>query len=930
VRPRGLVSHAWSAITGAFLLFALLKPGAVEAHIDDLAFPTRPATGADALATIHGREIEVVEAMTCRDERRFITSLLGEGVRFGSWPTDTLFAKAAYISDRSYSRGRGSSCQTVEDDLAGWTPVVRQVLGDDALNASEDTLNRSYASLFGPSCQAPFHRVTDTVHRVTDTVVLGTFTPECLIAQIGTVLHQSRLGQWEWDKKTNELLYKNPGTDGLPCISSFRDGNHEGIKGDWDMSVVSYTRLSYFLHEVLDKNWQLALVQLGNDFPVPPGTPAQLPAGFTFQDAMRKLDQFLLTLRGPPNDGTYNLVLTCGNPDNSYGTATDYIDGNDVYDEAQGQEPSSTSEDFAKWLLVLLILLLLLAAAAAAAIAAAAAAGAAAAIAATVVAAVLVAAAAFLFVIFVSPGVEETENHLLMMNSSKYLKNKLMLVELNNSRNTEGFQELKEENEEVRLWLLERLEDIAEDDFVEYNSRPYGHWAMTGLLNLRDFSCEVTLDPIVANPAVGSTSCDQADRDLVTAVDAVLDLHSAKAALGSIEALRIIPFRRLVEENFKYATGKSLTEVGGGADHMIGAMQFWTGDTSHGPNGRASHPSLGVMVWHATSGYRPAEMILDVALDKSTPYEQTITHDGYERYVSGPGWLITAGGDSTRPAQGFTWVVGLTTYFVGVPDNDHGVGVPTTFMSRRGPAHDKYADFLRFDGVHEEWPDDGAKKLISFSDNRCVTENFACGWSLRIPPPVERCLRTASMLYPGLRFIDSAQCKEYSDATPSPTDDFYLAIFRAPCDADEDDCQGGNWGFFEVAPRSAFPSLDAYSKAVIAANASYIDSWAGSHGDEEIKFVQVTQGNRTLEFTPKDEDFGADCRACGGVINHDGGFLNLKGARFTIQHPRGGGRIFLDLDEDEHPVRRGEDGVKLCPSPPPGQPPIGEYCFDVP
>ena len=129
------------------------------------------------------------------------------------------------------------------------------------------------------------------------------------------------------------------------------------------------------------RNWQWALVPLGrNDFPVPEGAPGftppkQLPTGYTFQDAMRKLDQFLLTLRGPPNDGTYNLVLTCGNPDNSYGSATDYIEGNDVYDEAEGQEPSSTGRDFAKWLLALLFLLLLLALAAAAAAAAAALAG---------------------------------------------------------------------------------------------------------------------------------------------------------------------------------------------------------------------------------------------------------------------------------------------------------------------------------------------------------------------------------------------------------------------------------------------------------------------------------------------------------------------------------------------------------------------------
>ena len=922
----------------AALLAALVVSTQSHAKIEQVPFPSRPGNGAKALETMHEREVVVVETLACKDEIRFVENILGDGVRFGSWPTDQLFAKAAFISDRPFhTSSDGAYCFIKNFDVGEWNGVLGQIFPGENLVANAATLNRAYEWLFGPSCKDRF-RLDDVAHPnpVADTASSTSFnmTPECLVAQIGSVLRQPRLGQWEWDKKDNKLLYKNPGTDGLPCISSFRFKGEDGIKGDWDMSVVAYTRMSYFLHEALDINWQWALVPLSrNDLPVPPGTPAfappkQLPTGYTFQDAMRKLDQFLLTLRGAPNDGTYNLVLTCGNPDNSYGSATDYIKGNDVYDEAEGQRPSSTGSDFAKWLLALLILLILLALAAAAAAAAAALAGAAAA-AAAAAAAILVAAAAIVATVFISPGLEETENHLLMMNSSNYLKNKLMLVELNNSGDKEGFKKLEDENEEVRDWLLERFEDIAEDDFVEYNSRPYGHWSMTGLLNLHDFPCEVSTFPIVmVYPMRGTAACDDGDKTLVTAVDAVLDLHSAKAALGSLEAMRIVPFRRKAVENNRFATGRSLMEVGGGADHMIGALQFWTGVTEHGPKGEAHHASLGAMLWHATSGYRPPEMILDIALDKSTPYEQTITHGGYERYVSGPGWLITSGGDDTRPAQGFVWVFGATTYNIKVPDDDHGVGVPTTFMSRRGPAHDKYTDFVRFDGVHKNWDDDDdGNKLISFSNNRCVTENFACGDRLQLPPAVRACVNetAASRRRPGLLFIDSEVCNEYHDGGSLPSDHFYLAIFDSSCGATPESCRGGEWGFFEVAPRSSFASVDAYADAVIRANLNHIGKWGTAKADDEIKFVQVTQGNRTLEFEPEDEDFGADCRACGAIINRD------DDARFSIRHPRRGGRILVDLDDEDDPVRHGEGGISLCaPPPPPGQPWIGEYCFDRP
>jgi hypothetical protein len=119
--------------------------------------------------------------------------------------------------------------------------------------------------------------------------------------------------------------------------------------------------------------------------------------------------------------------------------------------------------------------------------------------------------------------------------------------------------------------------------------------------------------------------------------------------------------------------------------------------------------------------------------------------------------------------------------------------------------------------------------------------------------------------------------------------------------------------------------VDAYANALIRANLGHIGKWAGADADDDIEFAQVTQGGRTLEFEPEDEDFGADCRACGAIFNQD------DDARFSIRHPRRGGRILIDLDDEEKPVRHGEGGISLCALPPlAGKPGTGEYCFDRP
>ena len=75
--------------------------------------------------------------------------------------------------------------------------------------------------------------------------------------------------------------------------------------------------------------------------------------------------------------------------------------------------------------------------------------------------------------------VPETENHLLMIETSRYLTNQAMLGEL--GPNYPNADVIREQQEEVKNWLLARLQSIAKNDFQEYNSRAYQRYSINAI-----------------------------------------------------------------------------------------------------------------------------------------------------------------------------------------------------------------------------------------------------------------------------------------------------------------------------------------------------------------------------------------------------------------------------------------------------------------
>ena len=207
--------------------------------------------------------------------------------------------------------------------------------------------------------------------------------------------------------------------------------------------------------------------------------------------------------------------------------------------------------------------------------------------------------------------VEETENHLLMTEGSRYLKNRW----LRNHGNLAPRYDNATNGMEDRLLAL--LAAIRTTGFHEFNSQPYIGYTILGLLNLEAFASE---------------RLRASARDL-------LDTMNWNYALGSYRLRHFPPFRRRDE----YAAMTSLT-----AGYQTAYMTAWL---SHAPTplelpklqpGGETHAIIG-----ACLPYRPPDAVVRLLFDKGAGYFTRIGHGrdaSPEIDAAGPGFLLSAGG----------------------------------------------------------------------------------------------------------------------------------------------------------------------------------------------------------------------------------------------------------------------------------------------
>lgn len=265
--------------------------------------------------------------------------------------------------------------------------------------------------------------------------------------------------------------------------------------------------------------------------------------------------------------------------------------------------------------------------------------------------------------------VRETENHILMTEGSRYLKNRWL--------HTHGSTAPRHDNlaNGLERKLLAVLAEPAVNGLYEFNSQPYIAYTITALLNLEAF---------------GSDAVRAAAR---TALDTINFAY----ALGSYRLRHYPPFRR----NTGYAASPSLT-----FGYQTVFMHAWL---SYIP-GRFEAPfipgSTGTHAIIATAlPYRPPDRVVQLLHDKGPGYFVQLGHglgSSPELFTAGPGFLLSAGGvhrgeRSFIAARPITLLLDDTAatlpevFHLGGPGSDfrgwNNTGVFENFACAAGPVH---------------------------------------------------------------------------------------------------------------------------------------------------------------------------------------------------------------------------------------------------
>ena len=562
-------------------------------------------------------------------------------------------------------------------------------------------------------------------------------------------------------------------------------------------------------------------------------------------DTITHLYEHILAARDRLADSEYSQISDCNQPaGDDLGTPEDYADREYWYNEL-----ASALGDFFKWLLSFPLEVTVGALTAASGL--------------TAAPFLLIAGEDPTQFIALDVAIPETENHRLMIEASKYLTNDAIIRELKRIDH-DNIDEIEEKQVEVREWLLQALQRIAIHDFDEYNSRPYTRYSLNAILNLYDFA---------------------RDDQMRTAAQIVLDLSAAKFAAASNRGRRIVPFRRLADNDWKL-----LYEGGSGADHEVMRAFILSGQTQLLPNGISRIAAAEGMIYAAVSRYRLPHAVLEAAVERKGQFAQEIGHAGAEGYFASPAFTMSLGGLKTPSAIS---VFGISK------DVDKGVAMPTILIpTSRGLTME---DLFFFRGVGQQH---------QRGDNLCGWKGFICGIqpefsSLfshgalpKAPPCMSEVISTSST--ERRVFMNSAKC-------PGPGPHFYLAAQLIPCTAKI--CgrhhEGIDFGFMEIveAPDATGGNDPKFAQfhrerqvafATSAPDADGIGSYQSAAGDliryrvhrDLSTVLEVNGAPRTAHATR------------GAIINSQGD------GRIEITGPWTGASVSIDFTDWSHPKRR--------------------------
>jgi hypothetical protein len=886
-----------------------------DAELYRVELGSDPATPVDAMSGLADRKTAIVRAAACQDEITYWgASWSGDPHDRGEGSSATVIGKEGVLLRQTAAWFSGANpvicSETVKGTLGELKLPSGKALASDILGAvgpdidqqvgfvNENiarvqpmilsALQAQFDSVFGTDCaggvkdvvldQADANLIKRAIDANFDTrpdLVKMAITYElplrCLKAQLNVTLK-------------NMVVLGRVGSSDLPCPfdgsgtgEGVEDPNRDAFKvhGEWDVDMRDLIRILYLNEE--SANARAARVPWLIDQPV--------------VDHIRR---DLFPLNTFVGQDTYS-PLQCGAQEDGHGDALERLSERDWTDKAL-----SSIGDLLKWLFHRALLIILVAAGAAVALAVF-----------PYLAPAIVPVAVAIAVAGGLGQIPETENHRLMIETTRFLHNQLLLRELARDHPDADVSNLKDDQDDVKAWLMKRLRKIYREDFDEYNSRPYQRYSIMAILNLSAFS---------------------GDPDLATAANMVLTTIGAKAALASNMSVRYVPFRRRpssANAQFLCSAGgephpcPSVTDLTGGADHWIGLLEVYSGQTPQ-RMGKMSISAAKEMSYAATSAYALPETVVALAIPdaQTQPRWQIRRHEVPEVTYSERAFLVTAGGKDAGPANHFEMgVLGLSVPTPAGARSDEGTAAPTTLQFRPrartaadpappspSPDNTILANLIRIYGRFDsdkdhDWtvepaPLQAGDASPEFTENLCVYRSFACGRNLAIPPDFIPCL-TSEPTLPGLSYLDTDACPAIKNVAPT-----YVAVWRAPCDgdADTDDCY--NMGFFEAISADGL-GFDAFQARVRGRNAAKSgrgfacrDTYttARSTGQaieyrcDDDHAIRSVDGTTVKDYT--DED-----RAKGNVMVRTG-----DGYVHTIWWPESAGAITLDWSDPNHPV----------------------------
>ena len=635
---------------------------------------------------------------------------------------------------------------------------------------------------------------------------------ECMSVQVNDAIKAM--------KKTTQM-----GSSGLPCISSLEFIIEDN--GEWDVNVRELVRMLYLS-----------------------GSGGQRQGGILAPSTIDYMYSHLLAARGKLSDASYPTIFGCDEPaGDELGSPEDTADRHSWL-----RELAEDLGDLFEWALITYLTYGLVPGGGA-----------------LIAAPFLLAAAggdpSDIALSHWEVRIPESENHRLMIETSKFLTNADIIARLEaKNYDSDLVNDVREDQAGVRDWLMQRLQDIARNDFQEYNSRPYSRYSLNAILNLHDFA---------------ST---HGDKDLATAALIVLDLAEAKFAATSNRGRRIVSFRRLSDVDGD--ENSYLHESISGADHGLVRAMLLSGQTQTLDTNRGNETgTLAEMVNAASSSYRLPPPVLATAVERRQ-FEQTMRHSGVERVEQSPAFTISAGGIRTGPTG---IVLGMGR------DKDKGVAMPTVIIPTIAGSYMR--DLFRFEGLgthHQR------------SANTCVAPGFACGMQPKLSSVFQSCTKREVSSADSLFFVSSAIC---FPGVPGPH--FYLAGRIVECPVAFCNTQWGLIDIVEAAPPPAgqLPQTDpAYllfqSQRRAALMAVALD------GNGRGVYIN-TLGRRIIfglnEVTPASAGIGeATVVSIDGIAAPDwvtsGGAIDADGTgRGTLKGP--GTPVVIDFSDRSKPKR---------------------------